>query len=83
MAMGWISATKKSGVVKRHAVAAIARQIKPALVEVNGDLKNYNVVVAIQLYIHKGPRRASPLPIIYSMGNRLWLSCYHLIRFAI
>ena len=59
MAMGWISATKKSGVVKRQAIPAIEMQIKPALVEVNGDLKNYNVVVAIQLYIHKRPWKTS------------------------
>ena len=62
MAMGWISATKKSGVVKRHEAIAIAKQIKPALVEVNGDLKNYNLVVAIQLYIHKRTWKTSSFP---------------------
>ena len=62
MAMGWISATKKSGVVKMHASEAIAKQIKPALVEVNGDLKNYNVVVAIQLYINKRTWKTSSFP---------------------
>ena len=45
-----------------HASEAIAKQIKPALVEVNGDLKNYNVVVAIQLYIHKRTWKTSSFP---------------------
>ena len=67
--MGWISATKKSGVVNRHANAAIPTQIKPALVEVNGDLKNYNVVVAIQLYIHKRTWKTSSFPMKLKQKN--------------
>ena len=77
MAMGWISATKKSGVVKRQAMPAIEMQIKPALVEVNGDLRNYNVHT-------QGAKESFASPDNLFYGKSLMVKLlYHLIRFAI